>query len=108
MAKYIFAASYSQQAMGGFLKDPSSDRMAAANSLASQFGGKCEKLTFTRGVYDFIAEFDLPNFEAAASIKMVTMSSGAFTEMHILEPVDITGIAGSATKGAASYKAVGK
>ena len=104
MAKYIFAASYSQQAMGGFLKDPSSDR----NSLASQFGGKCEKLTFTRGVYDFIAEFDLPNFEAAASIKMVTMSSGAFTEMHILEPVDINGIAGSASKGAASYKAVGK
>ena len=59
-------------------------------------------------VYDFIAEFDLPNFEAAASIKMVTMSSGAFTEMHILEPVDINGIAGSASKGAASYKAVGK
>ena len=100
--------NYTAKAFQGFLKDPSSDRMAAANSLASQFGGKCEKLTFTRGVYDFIAEFDLPNFEAAASIKMVTMSSGAFTEMHILEPVDINGIAGSASKGAASYKAVGK
>ena len=67
-----------------------------------------KNLHFTRGIYDFIAEFDLPNFEAAASIKMVTMSSGVLTEMHILEPVDINGIAGSASKGAASYKAVGK
>ena len=108
MAKYIIGATYSAQAMAGWIKEPGSDRLAAANSAASKVGGKVVNITFLRGKYDFIAEFDLPNFEAAASIKMVTMSSGAFAEMHILEPVDINKIAGSASKGAASYKAVGK
>ena len=108
MTKYIFAASYSKDAMSGFLKDPGSDRLAVANALATGFGGKCEKITFTRGKYDFIAEFDLPNFDAAAGIKMVTMSSGAFEEMDIMEPVDLNGIADKASKAAAAYKAVGK
>jgi len=108
MTKYIFAATYSKDAMSGFLKDPNSDRMAAADALASGFGGKCDKITFTRGKYDFIAEFELPNFNAAAGIKMVTMSSGAFSEMDIMEPVDLNDVADKASKAANSYKAVGK
>ena len=42
MTKFIIAASYSSQAMQGFLKDPGSDRLAAANSMASQIGGSCK------------------------------------------------------------------
>ena len=108
MTKYIFAASYSQQAMAGWIKEPGSDRLAAANAAADKVGGKVEKITFVRGKYDFIAEFDLPNFEAAAALKMITMSSGAFSEMEIMEPVDLNAIAKSASDAAGNYKAVGK
>jgi len=108
MTKYIFAATYSQQAMAGWIKEPGSDRLAAANAAADKVGGKVEKITFVRGRYDFIAEFDLPNFEAAAALKMITMSSGAFLEMEIMEPVDLNAIAKSASNAAGNYKAVGK
>ena len=62
----------------------------------------------SRGKYDFIAEFELPNFEAAAALKMITMSSGGFSEMEIMEPVDLNQIAKSAFSAAGEYKAVGK
>ena len=108
MAKYLIAATYSSQAMAGWIKEPDSDRLAAANTVAAKVGGKVDKITFVRGKYDFIAEFDLPNFEAAAALKMITMSSGAFSEMEIMEPVDLNMIAKSASAAASNYKAVGK
>ena len=108
MSKYIIAANYSSEAMAGWIKEPGSDRIAAANSAAAKVGGKVLSLTFVRGKYDFIAEFDLPNFEAAAALKMITMSSGAFSEMDIMEPVDLNGVADTASKAASAYKAVGK
>ncbi len=108
MAKYLIAATYSSQAMAGWIKEPDSDRLAAANTVAAKVGGKVDKITFVRGKYDFIAEFDLPNFEAAASLKMITMSSGAFSEMEIMEPVDLNKVAKSASAAASNYKAVGK
>jgi uncharacterized protein with GYD domain len=79
MTKYLIAATYSAQAMAGWIKEPGSDRLAAANGAAAKVGGKVTSITFVRGKYDFIAEFDLPNFEAAAALKMITMSSGAFS-----------------------------
>jgi uncharacterized protein with GYD domain len=69
MTKYLIAATYSPQAMAGWIKDPGSDRVAAANGAASKLGGKIINITFVRGKYDFIAEFELPNFEAAGSGK---------------------------------------
>lgn len=108
MAKFIIAAKYSQQAFQGFLKDPGSDRVAVAHGLAAQQGGKCTSFTFTRGKYDFICEFDLPSFEAGAAIKMITMASGAFSEMEIMEAVDLNKIATHASKAAGSYKPVGQ
>lgn len=108
MSKYLIAATYSSQAMAGWIKEPGSDRLAAANAAAAKVGGKVEKITFVRGKYDFIAEFDLPNFESAAALKMITMSSGAFSEMEIMEPVDLNAIAKSASAAASNYKAVGK
>ena len=39
---------------------------------------------------------------------MITMSSGAFSEMDIMEPVDLNGVAETASKAAVAYKAVGK
>ena len=108
MAKYIIGATYSAQAMAGWIKEPGSDRLAAANSAAAIVGGKVVSITFLRGKYDFIAEFDLPNFEAAAALKMITMSSGAFSVMDIMEPVDLNGVAEKASKAAVAYKAVGK
>ena len=76
----------------------------------AKVGGKVVSITFLRGKYDFIAEFDLPSFEAAAALKMITMSSGAFSEMDIMEPVDLNGVAdkAKASSAAAAYKAVGK
>ena len=40
MSKYIIAATYSAQAMAGWIKEPGSDRLAAANSAAEKVGGK--------------------------------------------------------------------
>jgi len=108
MPKYLIAATYSPQAMAGWIKEPGSDRVAAANGAATKVGGKVVNITFVRGKYDFIAEFELPNFEAAAALKMITMSSGAFSEMEIMEPVDLNQIAKSASSAAGEYKAVGK
>lgn len=108
MSKYLIAATYSAQAMSGWIKEPNSDRVAAASGAAEKVGGKVLSITFVRGKYDFIAEFDLPNFEAAAALKMITMSSGAFSEMDIMEPVDLNAVADKASKAAAGYKAVGK
>ena len=55
MAKYIIGATYSAQAMAGWIKEPGSDRLAAANSAASKVGGKVVNITFLRCKYDFIA-----------------------------------------------------
>ena len=108
MSKYIIAATYSSDAMSGWIKEPGSDRIKAADSVAAKVGGKVVSLTFVRGKYDFIAEFDLPNFDAAASLKMITMSSGAFSAMEIMEPIDLNGVAEKASEAASAYKAVGK
>ena len=39
---------------------------------------------------------------------MITMYSGGFSEMEIMEPVDLNQIAKSAFSAAGEYKAVGK
>ena len=69
MAKYLIGATYSAQAMAGWIKEPGSDRLAAANSAAEKVGGKVVSITFLRGKYDFIAEFDLPSFRSSSSVE---------------------------------------
>ena len=46
MSKYIIAATYSSDAMSGWIKEPGSDRIKAADSVAAKVGGKVVSLTF--------------------------------------------------------------
>ena len=103
--KYIVTARdfFMEKAISNSCADP-----VEASILFRKLGGKIINITFVRGKYDFIAEFELPNFEAAAALKMITMSSGGFSEMEIMEPVDLNQIAKSAFSAAGEYKAVGK
>ena len=106
MAKYIFAASYSQQAMGGFLKDPSSDRKAVVKQLTEAMGGQMHSMDIVRGSYDFVVVVDLTSFDDFAAIKLVVEGSGAVKNLTILEAIDFS--KATAKAGKIGYKAPGQ
>ena len=96
---------YTPKAFHGFIQNPNQDRSAAVKALTEAVGGKLESFAITRGSYDFVAvtSGDLP-FESIAAVKLAVESSGAITDMTVLEEMDMNKAAEVAGKAAGGYK----
>ena len=99
MAKFYAMGNYTAQGFQGFLKDPTSDRSKAAQSLkaAEAVGAKFISYDALRGSYDFIVVFE-GSFEQAAGVKIATEATGALTNINIFEAIKISGPATSSRK----------
>ncbi|NDG89630.1 MAG: GYD domain-containing protein [Proteobacteria bacterium] len=106
--KFVVLGKYSEQGLGGFVKNPSDNRQEAAKKITEAAGAKLIEMMTLRGAYDFIAIVDGPNFETAAGMKMLMEATGTIKDMIIMESVDFNKAAEIASKAAASYRPVGK
>jgi uncharacterized protein with GYD domain len=106
--KFVVLGKYTEQGLGGFVKNPSDNRQEAAKKITEAAGAKLLEMMTLRGAYDFIAIIDGPNFETAAGMKMLMEASGTIKDMTIMEAIDFNKAAEIASKAAASYRPVGK
>ena len=107
MAKFITLGCYTAKGLGGFVNNPGTDRKAATSALAASAGAKVTRYAGLRGKYDFMAEIE-GTFEQAAAAAMVAVSSGAVSDLTILEEGKLNEIAETAKKMATGYKEPGK
>jgi len=105
--KFIALGKYSAKALGGFVSTPDDDRAAAVSAMVEKAGGKVHDLHFLRGHYDVAVITEAPDFEAAAAIKLLVVSSGAMDQLDMMEIIDMNSIAAKANAIAGSYKAPG-
>jgi len=106
--KFVVLGKYTEQGLGGFVKNPSDDRQEAAKKITGAAGAKLIEMMTLRGAYDFIAIIEGPNFETAAGMKMLMEATGTIKDMKIMESVDFNKAAKIASKAAGSYRPVGK
>ena len=106
--KFVVLGKYTEQGLGGFVKNPSDNRQEAAKKITEAAGAKLLEMMTLRGAYDFIAIIDGPNFETVAGMKMLMEATGTIKDMSIMEAVDFNKAAEIASKAAASYRPVGK
>ena len=76
MAKYLFKARYTGEALEGVMSTGGSARRAAADDLAKSLGGAVESFHFAFGDDDAYVICDLPDNKAAATLAMTVSSSG--------------------------------
>jgi len=89
------------------MKNPDDDRHAAITLMVEKAGGELLELNFLRGKYDISVVAEIPNFEAAAAIKILVAASGAAEELELMECIDMNEIAGRANKITGAYRAPG-
>ena len=106
--KFVVLGKYTEQGLGGFVKNPSDNRQEAAKKITEAAGAKLIEMMTLRGAYDFIAIIEGPNFETAAGMKMLMESTGTIKDMTIMESVNFNNAADKASKAATAYRPVGK
>ena len=106
--KFVVLGRYTEQGLGGFVKNPSDNRQEAAKKITEAAGAKLIEMMTLRGAYDFIAIVEGSNFETAAGMKMLMEATGTIKDMTIMESVNFNKAAEIASKAAASYKKKGE
>ncbi|MEQ1953024.1 GYD domain-containing protein [Mesorhizobium sp. CN2-181] len=76
MPKYLVQGSYTDQGLGGLLKEGGSKRRAMVEQLAAEMGGKLEVFYFAFGSDDFVIILDLPSNIDMAATAIVAQASG--------------------------------
>jgi uncharacterized protein with GYD domain len=84
-----------------------SDREAAARALVDSQGGKLISFMFTRGKYDAAVTVEVPNQASGLGVVMLLRASGAFSDVIVLEEVDLKAIIAAAQKASKDYKPPG-
>ena len=88
MAKYIFLATYSDEAVKGIVGGDS-DRVAAIEALCNSLGIKLISADITRGEYDICVMVEADSFAQIAAMSLKARASGAADKFVTLEAVDI-------------------
>ena len=88
MAKYIFLATYSDEAVKGIVGGDS-DRVAAIEALCNSLGIKLISADITRGEYDICIIVEADSFAQIAAMSLKARASGAADKFVTLEAVDI-------------------
>ena len=105
--KFVVLGRYTEQGLGGFVKNPSDNRQEAAKKITEAAGAKLIEMMTLRGAYDFFVIFE-GSFEQGAGIKMATEASGSLCNITICEAININDVAANAAKIAAAYKGPGQ
>jgi uncharacterized protein with GYD domain len=103
--KSIFLVNYAPQGIKGLMQG--SDREAAVKSLLDGIGGKFVSLMFTRGKFDAVVIVDVPSQASNMGVAMAIRASGAFTDVVVLEELDLKAVVAEAQKAAKVYKPPG-
>lgn len=95
MPKYLFKARFSAEALQGLLQDGGTVRRTVVEGLAAAVGGSLELLYFAFGDDDAYIICDLPDSKAAATVAMITSSTGrvSVTTVSLLTPEELDAIA---------------
>ena len=88
MSKYIFLATYSDEATKGIVAGDS-DRVAAVEALCNSLGIKLISADITRGEYDICIIVEADSFAQIAAMSLKARASGAADKFVTLEAVDI-------------------
>ena len=109
MALYLVRSRYTSSAFQGMLAAPS-DRGEAAKALFKSLGLKTHEIFFSISSGSIVCLVE-GTAEQVTEAQMITMSSGAFTEIHVEELISTkamkTAMTNAAAK-AAKYKAPNK
>ena len=102
MTKIYCVGTYSSSALKGFVANPAQDRKQILEAMTASTGIKMIDFQITRGTFDFIAVCE-GTVEQAMAIKIAVGSTGSIDQFHILESVDIGGVATLAQTTLANY-----
>jgi uncharacterized protein with GYD domain len=105
--KMYALGTYTSQAHAGFAANPDDDRNAAVTSMVEGAGGKVLAVEFLRGIYDFVVIIEIKDFEIAAALKLMVMSSGTVDMLHLMEVIDFNSIAKKAHDMGEAYRPPG-
>ena len=88
MAKFIFLATYSDEAIKGIVGGDS-DRVAAVEALCNSLGINLISADITRGEYDICIIVEADSFAQIAAMSLKARASGAADKFVTLEAIDI-------------------
>ena len=105
MAKYLFQASYTADAVKGLLKEGGSARRTAVEALATSMGGSIESYYYAFGKHDLYVIADVADHASAAAIALTVGASGAanVTTTVLLTTAEVD----AAAKKSPTYRAPG-
>ena len=91
MAKYLIQGSYTQDGLGGLLKDGGSKRRDAAKQALEGGGGTMESYYLAFGEHDFYLIADIPDNVGATALSLFSNASGSITSsvVVLLEPEEV-------------------
>ena len=107
MPRYMFKGSYSQEGIGGVLKDGGSARVDAARAIAESAGGSLASFDFAFGSDDFYAVAELPDHAAAVALAATIGASGAMSHLETVVLISAEE-ADAAAKRSVSYRPPGR
>lgn len=105
MPTFIITASYTDDAIKGFMGG-ATGRRAAVAAIVEKAGGTLKDLYMTTGAKDVMAIVDMPDGADALAVNMVIGAAGGATDFQTVRawtPEEFEGIAGKAAAIAASY-----
>lgn len=76
MPKYMYTGSYTAEGTKGVVAHGGTARRTAVETMIGSVGGTLEAMYFPVGSDDFLAIFDVPDDESAASIALTVGASG--------------------------------
>jgi uncharacterized protein with GYD domain len=107
--KYVVLFSFSGEAIGRFLQNPS-DRAEVVRKLADAIGGSLECYYWMLGQYDGLAIIAAPDSDSVAALSLAVTGTGTFKhfETHeLIEASDLIRISQRAKELQSSYQAPG-
>ena len=78
MARYMFQASYTMEALAALVANPQ-DRSRAAGALMEKLGSRLESFDYCLGDYDVMAIYTAPDDTAATAIALSICAAGHLT-----------------------------
>ncbi|MBV9280349.1 MAG: GYD domain-containing protein [Chloroflexi bacterium] len=109
MRKYLVLFSFSGEAIGRFVQNPS-DRAEVVRKLTEAMGGTMECYYWMFGQYDGLVIASAPDSESMAALSLAVTGTGAFRhfETHeLIESGDLIRISQGAKELQSSYQAPG-
>ena len=106
--KLIVLAKYTKQGTDGWLDNPYEDSRAMVRSISEKIGGTLLDVSYTRGIFDVMVNFEAPSPHTMTALKLSMIKTRAFDELTILEDIDLNVIARKGAEMIGLYKAPGK